>query len=158
MPSGPGFFPSFNIFSSLLTSAFDGGFVLTLNNISAIGLSAGGSLLRISLKCSSHLDLCSASLFMVLPYLSFTGFEGFLLFPASVLVISQSSFMSLLCIAISACVDRSLMYFCFFSYALLDCFFSCQYFVWCIFLLSLNWAPTSVQLLYYSCERDTTSK
>ena len=33
--------------------------MLTLNKISAIGmsgLSAGGSLLRISLKCSSHLD------------------------------------------------------------------------------------------------------
>ena len=91
MPSDPGVFPSFNIFSALLISAFEGGFVLTLNNISAIGmsgLSAGGSLLRISLKCSSHLYLWSASLFMVLPSLSFTGFEGFLLFPASVLVIS----------------------------------------------------------------------
>ena len=91
MPSGPGIFPSFNVFSALLISAFEGGFVLTLNNISAIGmsgLSAGGSVLRISLKCSSHLDLCSASLLMVLPSLSFTGFKGFLLFPTSVLVIS----------------------------------------------------------------------
>ena len=90
-PSGPGVFPSFNVFSALLISAFESGFVSTLNNISAIGmsgLSAGGSLLRISLKCSSHLDLCSTSLFMVLPSLSFTGFEGFLLFPANVLVIS----------------------------------------------------------------------
>ena len=52
------------------------------------GLSAGGSLLRVSLKCSSHLDLCSTSLFKVLPSLSFIGFERFLLFPASVLVIS----------------------------------------------------------------------
>ena len=84
--SGPGVYLSFNIFSALLISAFEGGFVLTLNNISAIGmfgLSADGSLLRISLKCSSHLDLCSTSLFMVLPSLSFAGFEGFLLFPAS---------------------------------------------------------------------------
>ena len=48
MPSGPGVFPSFNIFSALRISAFEGGFVLTLNNVSAIGmsdLSAGGSLL-----------------------------------------------------------------------------------------------------------------
>ena len=77
--SGPGVYLSFNIFSALLISAFEGGFVLTLNNISAIGmfgLSVDGSLLRISLKCSSHLDLCSTSL-------SFAGFEGFLLFPAS---------------------------------------------------------------------------
>ena len=91
MPSGPGVSPSFNIFNALLVSAIKGGFVLTLNNISAIGmsgLSAGGSLLRIYLKCSSHFDICSASLFMVLPSLSFTGFEGFLLFPASVRVIS----------------------------------------------------------------------
>ena len=67
-------------FSALLISTFEGGFVLTLSNISAIGmsgLSAGGSLLRVSLKCSSHLDLCSTSLFMVLPSLSFTGIEGF---------------------------------------------------------------------------------
>ena len=58
MASGPGVFPSFNIFSALLISAFGDGFVLTLNNISAIGmsgLSAGGSLLRISLNSSSHL-------------------------------------------------------------------------------------------------------
>ena len=64
MLSGPGVFPSFNIFSALLISAFECGFMLTLNNISAIGmsgLSAGRSLLRISLKCSSHLDICSAS-------------------------------------------------------------------------------------------------
>ena len=55
MASGPGVFPCFSIFSALLISAFEGGFMLTLNNISAIGmsdLSAGGSLLRISLKCS----------------------------------------------------------------------------------------------------------
>ena len=51
------------------------------------GLSAGGSLLRVYLKCYFHLDICSTSLFKVLPSLSFTGFEGFLLFPASVLVI-----------------------------------------------------------------------
>ena len=53
MPSGRGVFPSFNNFSALLISPFEGGFVLTLNNISAIGrsgISAGGSLLRISLK------------------------------------------------------------------------------------------------------------
>ena len=90
MPSGPGVFPSFNILSALLISAFEGGFVLTFNNISAIGmsgLSVGGFLLRISLKCSFHLDICPTSLFKVLPSLSFTGFEGFLLFPASVLVI-----------------------------------------------------------------------
>ena len=69
IPSGPGVFPSFKIFSALLISAFEGRFMLTLNNISAIGMSGvsvGGSLLRISLKCSSHPDLCSASLFMVL--------------------------------------------------------------------------------------------
>ena len=87
MPSGPGVFTSFNIFSALLISAFECGFVLTLNTISAIGmsgLSAGGSLLRIYLKCSSHVDLCSTSLFMVLSSMSFTGFERFLLFPASV--------------------------------------------------------------------------
>ena len=57
-----GVFPSFNIFSALRFSVFESGFVLTLNNISAIGvsgLSAGGSPLRISFKCSSHLDLCS---------------------------------------------------------------------------------------------------
>ena len=92
MSSGPGVFPSFNIFSALIISAFEGGFVLTLNNISAIcmsGLSALGSVLRISLKCSSHPDLCSTSLFKVLPSLSFTGFERFLLFPASVVVISE---------------------------------------------------------------------
>ena len=91
MSSGPGVFPSFNIFSALRISAFEGGFVLTLNNISAIGmsgLSGVRSLLRISLKCSFHLDICSASLFKVLPSLSLTGFEGFLLFLASVLVIS----------------------------------------------------------------------
>ena len=61
--------------------------MLTLKNVSAIGmsgLSAGGSLLRIYLKYSSHLDLCSTSLLMVLPSMSFTGFEKFLLFPASV--------------------------------------------------------------------------
>ena len=84
IPSGPDIFPSFNIFSALLISAFKGGFVLTLNTIFAIGmsgLSAGGSLLRITLKCSSHLDLCPASLFMVLPSLSFTGFDRFFLFP-----------------------------------------------------------------------------
>ena len=78
MPSRPGVVPSFNIFSALLISAFEGGFVLTLNNISAIGmsgLSAGGSLLRISLKRSSHLYLCFASLFKVLPSLSFPYFE-----------------------------------------------------------------------------------
>ena len=49
MPYGPGVFPSFNIFSVLLISAFEIGFVLTRNNISAIGmsgLSAGGSLLN----------------------------------------------------------------------------------------------------------------
>ena len=51
-------------------------------------LSAGGSMWKISLKRSSHLDICSASLFNVLPSLCFTGFEGFLLFPAIVLVIS----------------------------------------------------------------------
>ena len=39
MPSGTGVFPSFNIFSVLFISAFEGGFVLTLNNISAIGMS-----------------------------------------------------------------------------------------------------------------------
>ena len=53
MPSGHGVFPSFNNFSALLISPFEGGFVITLNNISAIGrsgLSAGGSLLRICLK------------------------------------------------------------------------------------------------------------
>ena len=53
MPSGRGVFPSFNNFNALLISPFEDGFVLTLNNISAIGrsgLSAGGSLLRISLK------------------------------------------------------------------------------------------------------------
>ena len=52
MLSGPGVFPSFNIFSALLISFFEGRFVLALNNISAIGMSglfAGGSLLRISL-------------------------------------------------------------------------------------------------------------
>ena len=68
MPSGPGVFLSFNIFSALLVSAFEGGFVLTLNNTSAIGmsgLSAYGSLLTISLKSSFHLDICSASLFKV---------------------------------------------------------------------------------------------
>ena len=45
--SGPGVFPSFNIFSALLISAFEGGFVLTVDNISAIGMSdisAGGFL------------------------------------------------------------------------------------------------------------------
>ena len=91
MPSGGGVFPSFNIFSALLISAFEGGFVLTLNNTSAIGMfgiSADGSLLRISLKCSFHLDICTASLFKFLPSLYFTGFEGFLLFTASVLIIS----------------------------------------------------------------------
>ena len=70
--------------------------MLTLNNTSAIGMSglfAGGSLLRISLKCSFHLDICSTSLFKVLPSLSFIGFEGFLLFPASVLVISKSPYI-----------------------------------------------------------------
>ena len=54
--------------------------MLTLNNTSAIGMSglfAGGSLLRISLKCSFHLDICSTFLFKVLPSLSFIGFEGF---------------------------------------------------------------------------------
>ena len=90
MPSGSGVFTSFNIFSALLIPAFEGGFVLTLNDSSAIGmpgLSAGGSLLRISLECSPHLDLSSASLIVVLPSLSFTGFEGFLHISASVLVI-----------------------------------------------------------------------
>ena len=51
----PGVFPSYNIFRALLISAFEGGFVLTFNTISAIGmsgLSIRGSLLRISLKCS----------------------------------------------------------------------------------------------------------
>ena len=55
------------------------------------GLSAGGSLLRISLKCSSHLDLCSASLLMVLPSSTFTGFEGFFLFPGSLLYLRVPS-------------------------------------------------------------------
>ena len=82
MPSGRGVFPSFNNFSAVLISPFAGGFVLTLNNISAIGrsgLSAGGSLLRISLKFFPILIF--SSLPCVLPYLSFTGFERFLLFP-----------------------------------------------------------------------------
>ena len=69
MPSGPGVFPFFNIFSVRLILAFEG------------GLSTGGSLLMISLKCSSHLNRKSASLFTVLPYLSFTGFKGFRLSP-----------------------------------------------------------------------------
>ena len=58
--------------------------MLTLNNMS--GLSADGSLLRISLKCSFHLDICSASLFKVHPSLYFTGFEGFHRVPTSELV------------------------------------------------------------------------
>ena len=59
MPSDHGVFPFFNIFNALLMPAFKGGFVLTFNSISAIGmygLSTVGSLLRFSLKCSFHLD------------------------------------------------------------------------------------------------------
>ena len=47
-------------------------------------------------KCSAHLALSLASSVMVLPFLSFTGLEGALFFPDSVLVISYSLVMSLL--------------------------------------------------------------
>ena len=183
MPSGPGVFPFFNvIYSGLLISLFKGGFVVTFNSISAIGMfgrSTGGCGLRISLMCSSHLDPSSSSLFMVLPSLfmvlpslfmvlpslfmvlpslfmvlpslfmvfpsllmvlpslfmvlpslfmvlpslSFTGFEGSRLFSTSVLVMSYSSPVYLLCAAFSASVARSFITFCL---SILNCFKSCQ--------------------------------
>ena len=65
--------------------------------------------MRISWKCSACLALSLASSVMVSPFLSFTGLEGALFFPDSVLVISYSLFMSLLPAAVSASSVRSCM-------------------------------------------------
>ena len=57
--------------------------MLTFNNISAIslsGLSTDGSLLRITLKFSFHLDRYSTSLCTVIPSLFFIGFEEFVVY------------------------------------------------------------------------------
>ena len=127
MPSGPGIFPSFNIFSALLISGFEGGFVLTLK-IKKFAVSVGGSLLRVSLKCSSHLHLCSTSFFMVLPSLSYTGFERFLL----------SLLVFLLHHRIPSCLFCALPFqlvllghWCSFVCLFLTALFSCQYVAWC---------------------------
>ena len=73
---------SSDIFGGLLISAFEGRFVLTFNNISAISLSGlftGGYLFRITLKYFFHLDRYSTSLFKIRPSF-FTGFEELIVY------------------------------------------------------------------------------
>ena len=105
MRSGPAALPGFKDLMALLTSALAGGLVFTSGWFGAGGMSGGtwgGGLLRISWKCSAHLAFSLASSAMVLSFLSFTGLEGTLFFPDSVLVISYSLFKSLLPAAVSA--------------------------------------------------------
>ena len=84
--------------------------------------------MKISWKCSAHLALSLASSVMVSPFLSFTGLEGALFFPDSVLVSSYSLFMSLLSAAVSASSVRSCMNLLLSALVLfLTCRFSAQY-------------------------------
>ena len=61
----------FDLLSDLLISAFESEFiVLTFNSISTVGVadvSTSDFLLKTLFKCSSYIDICSASLFTVLP-------------------------------------------------------------------------------------------
>ena len=68
MPSGAGVFPSFNIFSVLLFLAFEGRFVLTLNNISTVGISG----LSAGVLCWGFLrSVLPTLIYARLPYLWF---------------------------------------------------------------------------------------
>jgi len=66
IPSGHGALQSINILSAMVISTSVGGFMSIFIHISAAGI----FILMISLKCSSHVDLCFASLFMSLSSLS----------------------------------------------------------------------------------------
>ena len=73
---------------ALLTSALVSRLALTSSWFAAgemKGGTCGGGLLRISWKCSAHLALFLASPAMVWLFLSFTGLQGALFFPDSVL-------------------------------------------------------------------------
>ena len=115
--------------------------------------------MRISWKCSAHLALFLASSVMVSPFLPFTGLEGALFFPDSVLVISYSLFMSLLPAAVSASSVRSCMKLllsilvlfltCLFNSLYLACF-CCRSSVWFMSFFSCFLSLMRVQVLAVS--------
>ena len=119
-------------------------------------------MLRISWKGSAHLALSLASSVMVSPFLSFTGLEGALFFPDSVLVISYSLFMSLLPAAASASSVRSCMKLLLsalvlflscrvnFQYRACRSCFCCRSWVWFMSFFSCFLSLTRIQVLAVS--------
>ena len=76
IPSGPAALPDLRDLMALVISVLLGGLVLMSRSSVAGGMSGGvggAGLLSVSLKCSAHLALCSSSVAMAFPFLSFTG-------------------------------------------------------------------------------------